>query len=281
MQTKTGQYLKNSFYLLFGSSFIALSVVLFFLPNSITTGGTPGMAILLHHLTGFSIGSMIIAINVPLLIWGGKYLGKVFAIKTIIAIVLISFFIDLFANLFTFEPLTSNILLASIFGGLIIGLGVGFIIKANASAGGSTIIARIVSANSHIKAAQVILYIDILIVVSSIYVFKDFEKALWSIMSIYVTAKAIDVVLTGTLSTKVIHIASNKAEILSEKISQTLGEQGTILKGSGLFQKEDKTLIFIVVDVKKLGILREIIRENDPEAFMIVMEASEMLGRGH
>ena len=281
MQTKTGQYLKNSFYLLLGSSFIALSVVLFFLPNNITTGGTPGMAILLHHLTGFSIGSMIIAINVPLLIWGGKYLGKVFAIKTIIAIVLISFFIDLFANLFTFEPLTSNILLASIFGGLIIGLGVGFIIKANASAGGSTIIARIVSANSHIKAAQVILYIDILIVVSSIYVFKDFEKALWSIMSIYVTAKAIDVVLTGTLSTKVIHIASNKAEILSEKISQTLGEQGTILKGSGLFQKEDKTLIFIVVDVKKLGILREIIRENDPEAFMIVMEASEMLGRGH
>ena len=281
MQTKNIQHLKNSFYLLLGTSFIALSVVLFFLPNSITTGGTPGMAILLHHLTGFSIGSMIIAINVPLLIWGGKYLGKVFAIKTIIAIVLISFFIDLFANLFTFEPLTSNILLASIFGGLIIGLGVGFIIKANASAGGSTIIARIVSANSHIKAAQVILYIDILIVVSSIYVFKDFEKALWSIMSIYVTAKAIDVVLTGTLSTKVIHIASNKAEILSEKISQTLGEQGTILKGSGLFQKEDKTLIFIVVDVKKLGILREIIRENDPEAFMIVMEASEMLGRGH
>uniref|UniRef100_UPI00404711A7 YitT family protein n=1 Tax=Aliarcobacter sp. TaxID=2321116 RepID=UPI00404711A7 len=281
MQTKTAEYLKNSFYLLFGSSFIALSVVLFFLPNSITTGGTPGMAILLHHLTGFSIGSMIIAINVPLLIWGGKYLGKVFAIKTIIAIVLISFFIDLFTNLFTFEALTSNILLASIFGGLIIGLGVGLIIKANASAGGSTIIARIVSANSHIKAAQVILYIDMLIVISSIYVFKDFEKALWSIMSIYATAKAIDVVLTGTLSTKVIHIASNKAEILSEKISQTLGEKGTILKGSGLFQKEDKTLIFIVVDVKKLAILREIIRENDPEAFMIVMEASEMLGRGH
>jgi uncharacterized membrane-anchored protein YitT (DUF2179 family) len=281
MQTKTAEYLKNSFYLLLGSSFIALSVVLFFLPNNITTGGTPGMAILLHHLTGFSIGSMIIAINVPLLIWGGKYLGRVFAIKTIIAIILISFFIDLFANLFTFEPLTSNILLASIFGGLIIGLGVGLIIKANASAGGSTIIARIVSANSHIKAAQVILYIDMLIVVSSIYVFKDFEKALWSIMSIYATAKAIDVVLTGTLSTKVIHIASNKAEILSEKISQTLGEQGTILKGSGIFQKEDKTLIFIVVDVKKLAILREIIRENDPEAFMIVMEASEMLGRGH
>ena len=169
---------KDSIYLLLGTLFIALSVVLFFLPNNITTGGTPGMAILLHHVSGFSIGSMIIAINVPLLIWGGKYLGKIFAIKTIIAIVLISIFIDLFSRLFTFEPLTSNILLASVFGGLIIGLGVGFIIKAHASAGGSTIIARIVSANSHIKAAQVILYIDIVIVISSIYVFKDFEKAL-------------------------------------------------------------------------------------------------------
>ena len=272
---------KDSIYVLLGTLFIALSVVLFFLPNNITTGGTPGMAILLHHVSGFSIGSMIIAINVPLLIWGGKYLGKIFAIKTIIAIVLISIFIDLFSRLFTFEPLTSNILLASVFGGLIIGLGVGFIIKAHASAGGSTIIARIVSANSHIKAAQVILYIDIVIVISSIYVFKDFEKALWSIISIYATSKAIDVVLTGTLSTKVIHIASNKAEILSGKISEKLGDKGTILKGSGLFQQEDKTLIFLVVDVKKLGVLREIIKDNDPEAFMIVMEASEMLGRGH
>ncbi len=273
--------IKNLFFILFGALCISLSVVLFFVPHNFTTGGTPGAAILLHHLSGFSIGSMVIAINVPLLIWGTKYLGKLFAIKTIISIVLISFFVDLFSNILKYETLINNILVASIFGGAIIGLGVGLIIKANSSAGGSTIVARIISANSHIKPAQVILLIDAIIVISSIYVFKDFEKAVLSIMSIYTTSKAIDVVLTGTLSTKVIHIATNKAELLSKEISKILGVEGTIINGQSLYTNEDKTLIFLVLDVKKLGTLREIIQKNDNEAFMIVMEASEMLGRGH
>lgn len=277
----TSNELKNSFFILFGAIFIALSVVLFFLPNNFTTGGTPGMAILLHHLSGFSIGSMIIVINVPLLIWGTKYLGKKFAIKTIITIILISLFIDLFTQIFSNITITENILLASIFGGVIIGFGVGLIIKGNSSAGGSTIIARIVSANSHIKPAQIILFIDIIIVICSIYVFKDIEKALWSIMSIYATSKSIDIVLTGTLSTKVIHIATNKVDKLSLAITSHLGEEGTILKGSTLKTQDDKTLIFIVIDIKKIARLKEIIQQTDEEAFMIVMEASEMLGRGH
>ncbi len=273
--------IKSSLFILLGALCISISVVLFFVPHNFTTGGTPGMAILLHHLTDYSIGTIIIAVNIPLLIWGLKYLGKVFTIKTIITIFLISVFIDTFSSIFINTQLISNILVAAIFGGVIIGLGVGFIIKGNSSAGGSTIIARIISANSHIKPAQIILIIDVIIVISSIYVFKDFEKAVLSIMSIYATSKAIDVVLTGTLSTKVIHIASNKAEVLSKKIDETLGVEGTILKGSSILNNEDKTLIFIVLDVKKLGILRDIISENDKDAFMIVMEASEMLGRGH
>ncbi|MFA9374799.1 MAG: YitT family protein [Poseidonibacter sp.] len=273
--------LKNNLFILLGTLCISLAVVLFFLPNNITTGGTPGMAILLHHVSGFSIGAMVIAINIPLLIWGGKYLGRLFAIRTILAIILISFFIDFFSKFLELEALTNNILLSSVFGGIIIGFGVGLIIKGNASAGGSTIVARIVASNSHIKPAQVILFIDLFIILCSIYVFKDIEKALWSIMSIYMTSKAIDIVLTGPLSTKVIHIASNKAELLSEKISESLAEEGTIIKGSGLLKEQDKTLILIVLDVKKLAQLRNIINENDPEAFMIVMEASEMLGRGY
>jgi uncharacterized membrane-anchored protein YitT (DUF2179 family) len=273
--------IKSGLFILIGTLCIALSVVLFFVPHNFTTGGTPGMAILLHHLTNYSIGTIIIAVNIPLLIWGLKYLGKVFTIKTIISITLISIFIDTFSKTFGDLQLISNILVAAIFGGVIIGLGVGFIIKGNSSAGGSTIIARIISANSHIKPAQIILIIDMIIVIASIYVFKDFEKAVLSTMSIYATSKAIDVVLTGTLSTKVIHIASNKADILSKQIKSTLGVEGSILKGSSILNSSEKTLIFIVLDVKKLGVLRDIISKNDKDAFMIVMEASEMLGRGH
>ncbi|AXH11782.1 YitT family protein [Halarcobacter bivalviorum] len=273
--------LKNIFYILLGTICISISVVLFFIPHNFTTGGTPGAAILLHKLSDFSVGTMVIAINIPLLIWGMKYFGKLFALKTVITVALISIFIDLFSYTLNFDLLISNILVAAIFGGVIIGFGVGFIIKGNSSAGGSTIIAKIIASNSHIKPAQVILISDIIIVVSSIYVFKDFEKAVLSIMSIYATAKAIDIVLTGTLTTKVIHITTSKPQELGAQITKRLGHEGTLIQGDALNKQDDKTLIFMVIDVKKLGELREIIEQTDKDAFMIVMEASEMLGRGH
>lgn len=273
--------LKNIFYILLGTICISISVVLFFIPHNFTTGGTPGAAILLHKLSDFSVGTMVIAINLPLLIWGMKYFGKLFALKTVITVALISIFIDFFSYTLNFDLLISNILVAAIFGGVIIGFGVGFIIKGNSSAGGSTIIAKIIASNSHIKPAQVILISDIIIVVSSIYVFKDFEKAVLSIMSIYATAKAIDIVLTGTLTTKVIHITTSKPQELGEQITKRLGHEGTLIQGDALNKQDDKTLIFMVIDVKKLGELREIIEQTDKDAFMIVMEASEMLGRGH
>ncbi|RXK07100.1 YitT family protein [Halarcobacter bivalviorum] len=273
--------LKNIFYILLGTICISISVVLFFIPHNFTTGGTPGAAILLHKLSDFSVGTMVIAINLPLLIWGMKYFGKLFALKTVITVALISIFIDFFSYTLNFDLLISNILVAAIFGGVIIGFGVGFIIKGNSSAGGSTIIAKIIASNSHIKPAQVILISDIIIVVSSIYVFKDFEKAVLSIMSIYTTAKAIDIVLTGTLTTKVIHITTSKPQELGEQITKRLGHEGTLIQGDALNKQDDKTLIFMVIDVKKLGELREIIEQTDKDAFMIVMEASEMLGRGH
>ena len=271
---------KNNLLIIAGAVSMALAIVLFFLPNSITTGGTPGMGILLHHTTSLPIGVLIFLINLPLIIWGGKSLGKGFAFKTIGVIFLISIFIDLFSYLFKGVILTDEILLASVFGGIFIGLGLGLIFKADASAGGFTIVAKVLQ-SSYIKPSQIVLVTDIIIVLSSIYVFNDIEKALWSIISIYITAKTIDVVLTGTLSTKVIHITSLKAELLSKAITKELGIKGTILEGENLTLSRDKKLIFLVLDVKKLPQLKTIIQQNDKDAFMIVMEASEMLGRGH
>jgi len=273
--------IKNYIYIVIGTLLISLGVVLFFVSNNFTTGGTPGMALLLHHLSGFTIGSMVIAINVPLLILGIKYLGKMFAIRTIVAIILMSLFIDLFLEVLHVDGLTKNTLLAALFGGAIIGFGVGFIFQGNASAGGSTIIAKIVCANSEFKPGQVIMFVDFFIVVSSIYVFGDVDKALWSIVSIYITSRCIDMFLSGSPTKKVVHLVSNKPELLSKKIIETLGDSGSIIKGTGLHVEQQKNIIFIVVELGKLRTLREIIKESDPEAFMVVMDASELLGRGH
>ena len=273
--------IKNYLYITVGSALISLGVVLFFVSNNFTTGGTPGMAILLHHFSGFTIGSIVIAINIPLLIIGIKYLGKLFAVRTIVAIVLMSIFIDLFLEVLHVKGITENILLAAIFGGATIGLGVGLIFQGNASAGGSTIIAKIVCANSEIKPGKVILFVDFCIIVASIYVFGDIDKALWSILSIYVTSRCIDVFLSGSPTKKIVHLVSSKPELLSKKIINTLGDNGSIIKGTGLHVEQQKNIIFIIVKLGKLRVLREIIKENDPEALMVVMDASELLGRGN
>ncbi len=273
--------IKRMLYIFSGSLLLALGVVLFFVGNDITTGGSPGMALLLHHITGYSIGSMLLLFNLILLLIGMKYLGRGFAVRTVIAIVLTAFFIDFFTQVIPLQSVTGEMFLATLFGGLVIGFGVGLILRGDASAGGSTIIAKIVAAHSEIKPSQVILAIDAFIVLTSVFVFIDLERALWSIVSIYVTAKAIDLLLSGRPTKKIVHLVTTKSHQLSRQIIDKLGYHGTIIEGTGLRIEKSKSMIFIVVELNKLRVLRELVREHDPDAFMVVMDASELLGRGN
>ncbi|MDX1809951.1 MAG: YitT family protein [Sulfurospirillaceae bacterium] len=277
---KMTQEFKNYIYILAGALVLAFGVVWFFAPNHIVTGGTAGLSLLLHYITPLSIGTLMIAINIPLLIIGIKYLGKMFAIRTIISILLISFFIDTLINFFHVGAFVNDTILAAIFGGLFVGIGLALIIKGNSSAGGSTIIARIVSSNSEIKPGKVLLFIDLCIVISALFVLHDNAKVLWSVVSIYISSRVIDMVLTGNLNKKMVNIVTEKADLLKVRIREELGQYGTIITGDGLYD-EKKTIILIVVEVTKLQHLRELIKENDPEAFLIIAEANEMLGRGH
>ncbi len=255
---------------------------MFLAPNNIATGGAPGMAILLSHMfESISLGTLMLIINVPLLLIGMKYLGKSFGIRTVVSIFLVALFVDLFSIVIKLEPVSHEMLLATLFGGVIIGIGVGCILRGHSSAGGSTVIARILAARFNIKPGHTILAIDALIISSSAFVFNGIEQSLWSLISIYVTSRCIDIILTGGPSEKVVHIVSNRVELLADKITTYLGPNGTILSGTGLQKSEEKTMIFVVVESSRITILRDIIHNNDPNAFMIVMDASEMLGRGH
>lgn len=256
-------------------------MVLFLVPNKIATGGTPGVAILLHFLTGLPIGGLMIAINLPLLLIGAKLLGKAFALRSVAAILLTSLLVDLFAEVLHLQALSQNTLLATLYGGIAVGVGVALILRGNASAGGSTIIARIVAARSHFKPGQVILAIDVLIIISSGVVFQDVERSLWSLISIYVTTKCIDMILTGAPAEKIVHITTERPELISQRIVEELGRHGTILRGTGLDGVQEKKLIFVTVETRRITLLRDIIKQNDPQAFMVVMDAAEMLGRGH
>ena len=281
MRYDWNQEIKNAAYIIPGAVCLAFGLVLFLAPNRIATGGTPGMAILLHHMLGLPIGMLMIAINVPLLAAGYGFLGKGFALRTIATIGLASLSVDLFVEILNLQVLSSHTMLASLYGGIAVGVGVGLILKGNASAGGSTIVARIVTARSHFRPGQVILFFDVVIIVSSALVFADVERALWSMISIYVTARCIDMLLMGTPSEKIVHIVSERVDLLSRLITERIGPHGTILSGSGLVRQQKKEMIFVIVEARRLTVLRDIIRKNDPEAFMVVMQAAEMLGRGH
>ena len=264
-----------------GAAFLAFGVVLFLAPNRIATGGTAGIAILLNYLLAVPIGVLMLVVNLPLLALGWRMLGRAFALRSVAAIFLCSFFVDLFREYFQLGPVSHNTLLATVYGGIAIGVGVGLMLRGNASAGGTTIIARLVAAKTDFKAGQVILFCDFLIIFSAGIVFHDIERALWSLISIYVSAKCIDMILTGTLSEKVVHITSHQVELLGRKIVDQLGPYGTIVTGTGLAEGEHKTMIFVTVEARRITVLRDIIRNHDPEAFMVVMDAAEMLGRGH
>lgn len=272
---------KNYLFILAGSVLLSLGVVWFLTPNQLLTGGTAGLSLLLHYVTPFTIGTIMIAINIPLLIVGVKYLGKMFAIRTVITLLLISVLIDTFMEVLHVKAFVLDTILASLFGGIFIGIGLALVIKGNSSAGGSTIIAKIVASKMEMKAGQVLLIIDSLIVLSALFIFDDNAKVLWSVVSIYVTAKVIDMILTGRLNKKLVNLVTNKADLLKVKIREELGEYGTIIKGDGLYENQEKTMILIVVEVSKLQYLRELVKKYDPEGFLIITEASEMLGRGH
>lgn len=274
------QELRNYIYIILGSTVLAFGVTWFFAPNHMITGGTAGLSLLLHYITPLSIGTLMIAINIPLLIIGIKYLGKMFAIRTIITLLLVSFLIDTLIRYFHIQAFIHDTILAAIFGGLFVGIGLALIIKGNSSAGGSTIIARIVSSNTEIKPGKVLLFIDLCIVISALFILHDNARVLWSIVSIYISSRVIDMVLTGRLNKKMIYLVTNKVDILKTKIREDLGQYGTVISGEGLYG-EDKTMILVIVEVTKLQYLRELVKNNDPEAFLIIAEANEMLGRGH
>lgn len=269
--------IRNYIFIFFGCAFLSLGMVGFLIPNKIATGGIAGLSIIFHHLFNLPTGLILALVNVPLLLVSVKYLGKKFAIRTIFTIGLTAVMVDFFAEFLNFPTLSNNTLLATLYGGVAVGVGLGLIFKGDASAGAGTILAKILNTKWGVKTGDVILVLDAVVVVSAGLVFNDVELALWSLISIYVASKLIDTIITGKRTEKIVHIAARDLEALSHKIAEELHINGTILKGQDLNFATDRNVIFIVVELNCLNALRTLVQQFDANAFMVVMEASELL----
>ncbi|QKF77924.1 YitT family protein [Arcobacter defluvii] len=273
--------LKHYIFIVLGSLAMAFGTVCFLSPNQIITGGGVGISLLLHALfPQITLGIFMAMVSIPFLILSYVYFGKYYLFKTFIVVVLLSTFTDVLKEVLHVKPMTNDILLAAIFGGIFIGLGVGFVIKGRASTGSTSVVGEIVAKKTKYKAAEVLLVIDATIMFASVFVYNDINKSLYSMLSVYVGIRVIDMILTGRPSKKIVNIVSNNVEVLKEQIRERIEEHGTILTGIGLHQGQNKTIIYVTVEASKIDLLKNLITKYDPDAFMIITEASEFLGRG-
>ncbi|MDR1345218.1 MAG: YitT family protein [Bacteroidales bacterium] len=275
-----------------GTFIMAVGFVIFVSPLKLAPGGVYGVAIILHHLFNFPIGLSGICLDIPLLIIGTLWLGPKFGIKTVIGIVSLSGSITLLEHLYGYNPLigmagnptlpdpAANFIIA-LFGGAIIGLGLGIIFKTRATSGGTDIVAMILGKYlKHIPLGTLIIIVDSTVVLLALAVFNDWTIPLYSWLIIYVSGVVIDKVIAGFAGGKALIIISDYYDEIKERILTDLERGGTFLHGEGMYNNMDKKIIFTSISRKQLPVLIHFVHEIDPKAFISIMDSSETLGEG-
>ena len=267
--------------ILIGSFILASGFVLFITPYRIIPGGVYGISIMLHYLFGTPVGLVALCFDIPLTILGIKILGPRFGYKTILGFSLTAIFTDTLTYFWGFEPLVKgDALLSSIFGGVLMGLGVGLIFRSKATSGGSDIVAMIIAKYTRLPLGMLMIYVDSTIVLIALAVFRDWKIPLYSWIVIFITGKVIDIVMAGISYDKSVFIISEKYEEIRDKIINSLNRGGTLIEGKGMFNMADRKIIFTVVNRRELFLLEEFIHEIDPKAFLTILDANEILGEG-
>lgn len=275
------KWFKTYLFIALGAFVMAAGYVYFISPHKIVPGGVYGTAIMIHHLIGLPVGLTALAFNIPLTIIGIKVLGPRFGIKTIVGFFMTSGFIDLLSYLSKGKALVADDpLLSSIFGGVLIGIGVGLIFKAKATCGGSDVIAMMISKYTKMPLGQLMIGIDSVIVLTGLVAFGDWKIPLYSWIVIFVMGKTIDVILEGISYDKTLFIISDKHKEIRDIIIHNIHRGGTFIPAKGMYNESDKTIIFTVVNRRELAMLLDYIKDIDPLAFMSVIDANEIIGKG-
>ena len=249
---------------------------LFLVPNNIAPGGLTGIATIFNYLWGWPVGVTSIALNLPLFVIGYKAMGSVFAFRSLVATLLFSACIDLIQ----LPPLTDDILLGSVYGALVLGVGLGLIMRGGATTGGSDMIARMVHKKFPIVTVGAFLFlIDCAVILCAAFTMSA-RAALYALICIFVNAKAVDLVLAGFGSAKACFIITNRAVDISHRIMAELDRGATVLSGTGAYSGQERTLLISVVSQREVIPLKKIVRMEDEKAFMFITDTHETLGEG-
>jgi uncharacterized membrane-anchored protein YitT (DUF2179 family) len=265
------------FFLLVGSVLAATGLEIFLIPNNIIDGGIVGISIITSYLSKLPLSIFIFALNIPFLFLGYKQIGKTFVFSSLFSIVSLSFWVSIFHPI---PGLTNDILLASVFGGIILGVGVGIIIRYGGSLDGTEMVAIIISKRTAFSVGEMVMFFNVFILCSAGLVF-GWDRAMYSLIAYFIAFKVIDVTIEGIDETKAAIIISESGEEIAEAITARLGRGVTFLDGRGGFSKSSKTILYSVVTRLEISKLKSIIYDKDENAFVTINDVSEVMGGKH
>lgn len=275
-----GITVRDIFFLVIGSAVYGIGTQCFMAQANIAPGGASGIALMLNYLAGLPIGIMTLVINAPLLLLAWRYLSHRFAINTAIACVISSVMLDALIAPF-FPVYAGDRLLCSLYGGVLVGVGMAFIFLSGCTTGGSDILGYLLQKKyPHMSIGRALMIVDGLILATSIFAYGNIEAALFGLIALYAQTKVIDGMIYGSDAGSMVTIVTKHPEAISDRVIFELDRSATILPGKGAYSKKDTNVLLCTVRKSQFSKLKRIIHEVDSDAFVMVTEATEVFGEG-
>jgi len=267
-------------YLIIGGIIYAASYAVFLIPHQIVPGGVSGIAMILHFIYNTPVGIVALILNIPLFIFAMRILGVSFGFKSFITVIFTSLLIDFLVYSVKVQTPTDNEILAALYGGLLLGLGLGLIFRGGASTGGTDIVGQVLNRFTNMSVGMSIMIVDVVVITLAGITTNSIELALLGYLALFLSSKVIDVILEGMDYARAAFVVSQKNEKIVEDIYEKMKRGVTILDGYSPYTKEKKPVIMCVITKRETQIFKSLVKDIDAEAFVILTDVFEVLGRG-
>ncbi len=269
---------KKGIFTVLGAAMMGAFLELFLVPLHIVAGGVGGAATLINHLSGLSVGVLILLINIPIFLLGAFHFNRKFLLYSVLGTITLSLSTQFFSQ---FHAVTKDPLLAAVFGGAGIGVSLGIVISVNGTTGGTDILALVMKKwFPRFSVGQFFLFIDGVVILAAGIVFGEWESALYSALTLFVCSKVLDAVLTGVDFGQMVYVMSERAELISKEIYREMNRGVTGFSSVSLYHGNSKIVLLCVIRKVELPKLKKLVHRLDEEAFMIVSDDREVLGKG-
>lgn len=279
MKEKAKEFALDLLYTVAGAVILAVGVSCFVGPAQIAPGGVSGLSILVNFLTGLPVGAVNLAFNIPLILLAWKFLGRRFTLRTLVTVLIQSVLMDVIT--LWIPVYTGERIMAALFGGVASGVGLALVFMRGSTTGGTDIVSRLLQLRyRHLSIGRLLFSVDVVVLLLSVAVFRNIEAGLYGMIAIFASGKVLDNILYGLDTGKVLLVVSGKNQEIAARIMETLKRGVTFLHGSGAWSGTERQVLLCAVRAQQCYRVEEIVRGVDKEAFVIVLEATEIAGEG-